>query len=90
MGQIKVLNRPCRRIIIGPILPLPEENQLKAEPFTVPIHHITRVIPPLGAEVLMLEVIAGKLVLIAGDGFAPGLSVTHETGGQQDDSQGGL
>ncbi len=47
-------------------LALAEEDQLEAEPFTRAVGHIAGVIPPFGAEVFMFEMIAGKLVLIAG------------------------
>ena len=82
MGQIQILHGPYRLVVAAPILALAEENELEAEPFTMRIRHITRVIPPLGAEVLMFKVIAGKLVTIAGDGLAPGWSAGRESGGQ--------
>ena len=49
---------------------LPKENQLEAEPFTPRPRHITRVIPPFRAKIFVFEVIAGKLVRIAGKSFA--------------------
>ena len=45
-------------------LPLPEEDQLEAEAFAFRAAQVARVIPPLGAKVGMLEVIARKCVAV--------------------------
>jgi hypothetical protein len=88
MSQVEVFHGPNRRVIGAPILALAEENQLETEPFTSRVHHITGVIPPLSAKVLMLEVIPGKLVVVARDGFAPDWSVSQKAGGDQDRGEG--
>ena len=49
---------------------LPEKHQFETEPFTARRRHITCVIPPFRAKVLMLEMISGKLILITGQGLA--------------------
>ena len=58
MGKIQILHGPDRLVVGAPILPLTEENQFESEPFTMRVRHITGVIPPFGAKVLMFEVIA--------------------------------
>ena len=50
---------------LGVVHALAKEDQLETKPFTLRICHITRVIPPFGAKVFVLEVVAGKLVTIA-------------------------
>src|SRR5215469_17801010 len=78
MRQIKILDGPRRAGLRRMPLTLPEENQLESEPFTARSRHITGVIPPFRAKVLMLKVVPWKLVGIAGDSFA-----IRETGGEQ-------
>ncbi len=84
MSEKKVLGCPYRWVFSTAILPGPEENKLKAEPFTMRVRHITGVIPPLSAEVLMFEMISGKLVAIAGYSLAPHWPIRYKTGGEQD------
>ena len=50
--------------------PFTKEHQLEAEPFTLRLRHITRVIPPFRAKIFVFEMIPGKLVRIAGKSFA--------------------
>ena len=66
MGQIDVLDGPGGLARLAQDLALAEENQLEAVPFTPRTGHIACVIPPFRAKVLMLEMIAGKLIGIAG------------------------
>jgi len=57
-------------IVIGGPFPFPEEDQFESKPFATRRGHITRVIPPFRAKVLMLEMISRKLILITGESFA--------------------
>ena len=47
-------------------LALPEEHQFEAVAMAVGRVHVARVIPPLGAEIGMLEMVARELVAVAG------------------------
>src|SRR5580704_5454042 len=74
MREVEILHAPDGFGIRGLGLFSPEafteEHQLKPEPFAARVGHITRVIPPFRAKVLMLEMISGKLISIARQGLA--------------------
>ena len=72
MRQVQIVDAPGGRVGgVAPMLALAEEDQLEAVAVTVAGVDVAGVIPPFSAEVLVFEVIPGKLVLIAGNSFAP-------------------
>ena len=70
VGEVKVLNAPGGLSACFVMFTLAEKHQFKAVPFTSRGGHITRVIPPFSAEILMLEMISRKLIRIAGESLA--------------------
>jgi hypothetical protein len=76
MGEIEIPHGPngfgsvTGFAIGGGAFPFTEEHQFESEPFAAARGHITRVIPPFGAKVLMLEMISWKLILIARQSLA--------------------
>ncbi len=74
MREIEILHAPggfgIRGMGLSSPEAFPEEHQFKPEPFAARGGHITRVIPPFRAKVLMLEVIPRKLISIARQGIA--------------------
>src|SRR6516165_1321006 len=68
MGEIEIVHTPNRRIVILLLaLAPPEERQLEAVPASLCTAQVAGVIPPFGAEVRVIEVIAGELVAITGE-----------------------
>jgi hypothetical protein len=75
MGEIDVLYVPCGVgaggfTVIGAACAFPEKDQFEAVPFATRRRHITRVIPPFRAKILMLEMVSRKVVGIARQGLA--------------------
>ena len=65
--QIQIVDAPDGRVGgVALVLALAEEDQFEAVAVTVPGVDVARVIPPLGAEIGVLEVVARKLVAVAG------------------------
>ena len=70
MREIEILDGPSGLVVGWVSFSFAKEDQFKPEPFATGRGHITRVIPPFRAKVLMLEVISRKLVSITGESFA--------------------
>jgi len=83
MSEIEILYGPRGFPVRGAALTLPEEHQLKPEPFAARRGHITRVIPPFRAKVLMLEMISRKLKSIT----RQSLAILERTAGQWENTE---
>jgi hypothetical protein len=70
MGEIDVLNCPNGLVIGSLVGALPEECQLKSKGTALGCRQISRVVPPLGSEIRMLEMIAGKGIAVPRQGLA--------------------
>src|SRR5579863_1539679 len=75
MGEVEVLYVPGRLgvggfTVIRTARAFPEKYQFEAVPFAIRRGHITGVIPPFRAKILMLEVISRKLIGITRQGLA--------------------
>src|SRR3954447_215859 len=71
MREIEVLNGPCGFVAGGlTALSFPEEDQLESEPVSARGGHVTGVIPPFRAKVLVLEMVARKPIRITGQRLA--------------------
>ena len=70
MREIEILDGPSGLVIRFMPFAFTKKNQFESEPFTVRRRHITRVIPPFRAKVLMLEMIWRKLIFITGESLA--------------------
>ncbi len=70
MRQIEILHVPRGLVFVRVPFALAEKDQFETEPFAPLIRHIARVIPPFGAKIFVFEMIAGKLVTIAGERLA--------------------
>src|SRR5664280_2325661 len=82
--QIQVVDAPDGRVGgVSHALALAEEDQLEAVAVTVPRVHVAGVIPPFAAEIGVLEVVARKLVAVAGQRL-PVLGRRGEKEQQQD------
>src|SRR5581483_5032168 len=67
VGEIHIVGAPRGPIVRGSApFALTEENQLETEAFALRRAYVAGVVPPLGAEVGMFEMIARELVAIAG------------------------
>ena len=65
--QVQIVDAPHGRVGgVALVLALAEEDQFEAVAVTVTGVDVARVIPPLGAEIGVLEVVARKLVAVAG------------------------
>src|ERR1700680_124003 len=70
MRQVEIVHAPGRRVVTGSAaLALPEKDHFKTVAMAVAGAEVAGVIPPLGAEFRMIEVIAGKLVTVTGEGL---------------------
>src|SRR5579872_1563381 len=71
VSQVKVVDAPCRAIGDRPFpLPLAEKYQLETKALSRRVVKVSGVIPPLGAEIRMVEVIAWKRIAITGGSLA--------------------
>src|ERR1044072_8740033 len=71
--QVHIVSAPGRAVVGWPAArALAEENQLEAEPIALNGPHVAGVVPPLGLEIGMFEMIARKLVAITGQRFTIG------------------
>ena len=70
MRKVQILHGPRGLVIRIMPFPFTKKDQFEPEPFTIRRRHITRVIPPFRAKVLMLEMISRKLIFITGESFA--------------------
>src|SRR5581483_5294139 len=71
MREVDIVDAPRRLIFRGftsLLGSLAEEHQLEAVAMTIPSADVSGVIPPLGAELRVVEVIARKLVVITREG----------------------
>ena len=68
MCEIDMVNFPGRRVVngVGLIESDPEESELVAEGAAFFIFQISGVIPPFDAELIVREIIAGKLEIVSG------------------------
>src|ERR1700682_2321852 len=80
MRQVEIVHAPGRRVVTGvAALALPEKDQFKTVAMPVIGAEVTGVIPPLGAELRMIEVIAGEVVVITGES----LTVVRASGAER-------
>lgn len=71
--QVQIVHAPCGGIVRGAAaLPLPEEDQLESVAMSVARAEVPSVIPPLGAKVGVVELVARELIVVAGEGGTPG------------------
>src|SRR6202020_1930634 len=71
MREIDVVNTPCRGVLSAiPFGALAKEDHLKTEAFTLRIRDVASVVPPLGAEIGMGEVVRGEAINETGQSLA--------------------
>ena len=66
MCEIDIVDFPGRRVVNGIVEPNPEESELVAERTVFFIFQVASVIPPFDAELIVREIIAGKLEIVSG------------------------
>jgi hypothetical protein len=66
MSKIQIASGPGRILWLVASQSRPKESEFKAEAMAIGGAQISRVVPPLGLKLGMIEVITGKLVVVSG------------------------